>query len=172
VAESVGYITGELVALEATLPKFIRDNIPRAIWDGIWAADKAIRMDILPTLESIDSQFNEVNAVLAAHRARTESLGRLLKKPGDILLSVDDLPAWAQQNQLDMIDDVTSRQFEEASASERLAMSGDLDEFDRIDQALKAPTPTPPFMSIESPDYVTGPDIVKEPHETWFVGDY
>jgi len=172
VAESVGYITGELVALEATLPKFIRDNIPKNLWDKVFAAERFISIEVLPFMSEVNSQFNEVNAVLNAHRARVDSLGRLLRKPGDVLLGIDDLPAWAQQNQLDMIDDVTSRQFEMTATAERLDMMDDLDEFDRVDKALEAPTPQPPFMSIEDAGYITAPEIVKEPHETWFVGDY
>ena len=51
-------------------------------------------------------------------------------------------------------------------------MQPDLDEFEKIDQALTAPVAPVPFMTIESPERAALHGIVKTPQETWFIGGY
>jgi len=37
---------------------------------------------------------------------------------------------------------------------------------------MSVPTPEPSFMGLELASGAAHPEIIVEPHESWFVGDY
>ncbi len=162
----------EILKFEASLPEFIRNNIPDWITGGLRDMNDYVYYNVKPALAKFDRTFSEIDAVLDSHRKTAADLVDKLAHPGEVLLGIDDLPDYARDTQLAMIDDVTSREFETASESERLAMSGDLEAFDIIQAAMTAPTPEPEFLSMESLGRHELTGIVLDPHETWFVGDY
>ncbi|MBA7471389.1 hypothetical protein ES707_06695 [subsurface metagenome] len=171
-AEQIASIGEELLKFEASLPDLIREHIPSWITHGLRDMNDYIYYNVKPALAKVDNKLSEVNAVLDSYRDNAADLVDKLAHPGEVLLGVDDLPDYARDAQLAMIDDVTSREFETAATAERLAMSGDLEDFDIINAALTAPTPEPVFLSIEASARHEATGIVLEPHETWFVGDY
>ncbi|GAH69871.1 unnamed protein product, partial [marine sediment metagenome] len=103
---------------------------------------------------------------------RGSELADKLAHPGDVLLGVDDLPDYVKAYQERAIDDVTSREFDFWTNSERSEVQGDLDDFDRIDRLLTAPTPEPEFLAMEVAKGRTIGEITAEHKETWFPGGY
>lgn len=170
--KGISTITNELSAIRNDMPAVVAKYIPRKIWDAIDMADRFIDEQLLPRLAKFDRAVAEINAVLEAHSKKVTDLARRLAAPGDLLLGIDDLPERARMNQESKIDDVASRQLARDAEAAYDAISKDLEEFERIDKALKAPTPEPEFMSFESPARKALTGIVEEDRETWFVGDY
>jgi len=162
----------ELQAIQTGMPEAVRNFIPQAIWSGLEQADSLIHDNILPRFTEISNALSFINAIQNASINRLGELATKLGNPGDILLGIDDLPDYAKAPQLGMIDDVTSREFEYWTNSERNEVQADLNDFDRIDTLLKAPTPQPSFLSFEGKPGQTIRGIRAEPQETWFVGGY
>ena len=165
-------ISGELQAIQTGMPEVIRRNIPGVIWSSLAKYDRYIDLYIFPTLTKLTTALNTLDNLLNIHGDKLSEVAGKLSHPGDLLLTVDDLPDYARNTQLGAIDDVTSREFELWTDSERAELQGDLNEFDRIDQLLTAPTPQPGFLGMEIPRGKTVGEITAEPQETWFVGGY
>ena len=113
-----------------------------------------------------------MDAILNANIERGHELAQRLARPGDILGGVDALTGSEQSNQLGMIDDVTSREFDFWTNTERAEIQPDLNAFDRIDSALTAPTPQPGFMALNNPDRKRLHGITVDHQETWMIGGY
>jgi len=172
---AIGKVNGAITALQDlrnTLPGFIRDNIPQQIWAGIEWVDMQIDDMILPALSRIDRTFNEVNAVLEAHRKKAESLVDQLTRPGDVLLGMDKLTEAGRLLEEDKIDDAASRKYERETDLYEEEDAGIIAEFARISEALEVPAPPPVFLAIEDMPPHMVPGIVLEDRETWFVGDF
>lgn len=168
----VSGIIDDMQDLENRLPEFVRKNIPEAIWAGLDWADARIEGTLLPALARFDRTFNEVNAVLEAHRQKAASLVDQLTRPGDVLLGVDKLTEAGRLAQEDKIDDATSRKYERDTDKYELEDAGTIKEFERVAIALKVPFPPPAFLAIEDLPAREIPGIVLEDKETWFVGDF
>jgi hypothetical protein len=162
----------DLQDLRNRMPAFVRDNIPKAIWDGIAWSDQMIDGKILPALTKINTTFDSVNAVLEGHRRRTATLVEQLTRPGDVLLAMDKLSEAGRIGQEAKIDDATSRKYERETDRYVVQDASIIAEFKRVATALAAPRPPPVFMTIEEMPPHLIPGIVLEDHETWFVGDY
>jgi len=164
-----GDIGNELLAIREGMPKIIADNIPASIWSGLESFNQVIYDNILPTVSAINNKLDQVNNLLDKYSADLTQLGRRLTKPGDLLAGVDALPGYMKDTQEKMIGEVASREFEREADAGRLELSGDLEEFERIDQALSAPTPPPGFMRLESPERAAVTGIKAEVAETWIL---
>lgn len=164
-----GDIGNELLAIRVNMPSIIAQNIPASIWSGLESFNNVIYDDILPTVSAINNKLEEANRLIDMYSDQLSNVARKLLKPGDLLLGVDNLIDPVRVLQEQAIDDVASREFQRIADENRAAISGDLDEFDRIDEALSAPTPPPVFMTIEDPKRRAILGIVYEPGETWFL---
>lgn len=165
-------VIGELSAIQNDMPDVVRQNIPASIWSSLDKADSMINDNILPRFTQIQNSLQWINAIQGATIKRIGELVDRLAHPGEVLLGVDDLPDYVKNSQLNMIDDVTSREFEFWTDQERTELSPDLDEFDRIDRLATAATPEPAYFSLEIPEGRTVRGITAEHKETWFVGNY
>ena len=168
--EGLGTITGELLAIQTDMPKFIADNIPPGIWNALEVADTAINDRILPALTAINDRIDEVDAMLDAYQTKAAELAERLAHPGDLLAEIDKLPGYARNTQLVKIDGVTSMLMKEGNEADFDAIKPDLEHFALVAAALQNPPPPIPFMQLELPG--RSPGITPEPKETWFVGDY
>lgn len=172
-AEAISGILEEIGSLEQSLPKFIRDNIPQSIWDGVAKIDDIIEGRVIPAVNKISTHMTEIDIAINGYSKKLSSLADDLKHPGSTLLGVDDLPEDVRKGELSMIDDVTSREFQELADIEREGLSDTIEEFDKIEEALSVPTPSPEFLEIETPGRRKKLGIVEEPRETWILpGDY
>lgn len=165
----LGGAVNELQAIKNGMPEAVRKNIPAEIWNTLDKADRIIADTLLPAVHLVQAKIDQINKVIEDSRIQLMGLAARIKKPGDILLGVDDLPDYARAAQEALIDEVTSRRFAEAADSERGALSADLEEFDRIDQLLSVETPPPVFLTLETPARAAALGIVTEPAETWFI---
>jgi hypothetical protein len=172
IAETVGTVTSELNQFAESLPDFIKDNIPQAIYDALNAADTAINDNIIPKLSKLSTKLDEVNNVIDKYSKKLSDITDKIDHPGDVLLGVDNLPDYVRINQEQMIDDVSSRELTRQIENETQAMSERYAELDTVMNALKNPPPSPGFLGIEEIKRPISDEIVAEPHETWFVGDY
>jgi len=172
IAETVGTVTSELNQFAESLPDFIKDNIPQAIYDALNAADIAINDNIIPKLSKLSTKLDEVNNVIDKYSKKLSDITDKIDHPGDVLLGVDNLPDYVRINQEQMIDDVSSRELTRQVESETQSMSDRYTELDTVMNALKNPPPSPGFLGIEEIKRPESDEIVAEPHETWFVGDY
>lgn len=172
VAEQVGLITSELDKFAKSLPDFIKENIPKEILNGISNLNDDMNYKVIPNISKLTRQLEQVTNITDKYSKKITSISNKLERPGDVLLSVDDLPSYAKQNQLDAIDDVTSRKFQQEADGENLAIKEDMKQLDPIFEALSAPTPEPEFLGLEDvrPPEISGIEV--EPRENWFVGDY
>lgn len=170
--DNLGTMADELLAIKNGMPEAVRKYIPQALWDGLEKVNTYIYDNILPRLSTISQALDRINERLAVAQDKAAELVDRLARPGTLLLGVDALPEYARLVEEHSIDMVTSREFQRSADAERDAISGDLDEFDRIDNILSvAPAPLP-FMTLESPERKALTGIIKEPRETWFVGDF
>lgn len=165
-------VANELASIQEGIPEIIRQNIPVAIWDNLNKFSDVIEDEILPRIRIAEQQVQIANKLFAQHSDRMAGLADQLAHPGTNLLGIDDLPQWARNLEELAIDNVASRKFGEGVDQERYEMQGELDAFALIDEAAKAPIPSPVFMTIESPGRAALHGIVATPQETWFVGGY
>ena len=165
-------VLSELSAIQDDMPEMVRQYIPYSIWQRISQSETYIQNNLMPAVSEINRNLQFVDAIMKSLSDRGSELAERLANPGEILLTVDDLPEYAKQAQLSMIDDVTSREFELWTDSERTEIQSDLNDFDRIDRLLKAPTPEPGFLSLEVLPGKTIRGITAEYKETWFPGGY
>lgn len=171
--EGITGVTSELSALQNNMPEVVRKNIPAAIWDSLEQVDGFISDTLLPRLQTLDRTIDQINSALDSQRAKAAELANRLAHPGTNLLTIDDLPEYARVVEERYLDDVTSRRMAGQVEKDISGMAPDLAAFELIDAALRAPTPEPPFMALESPARAAITGIVTEPGETWFVkGDY
>ena len=168
----LGRVTGELASIQTGMPQAVAKYIPSSIWEGLNRADSVINDDILPKISAIGLTVDRLDKLLGSYSEKTKELARRLAFPGDLLEGVDELHEVLREMQEAKVDDVASRQWGRDVDADIEAMTGDLEAFAKIDAALKAPTPEPVFMSIESPARREITGIVEEPRETWMVGGY
>ena len=165
-------MTGHLIALESSLPGFISNHIPAAIWDGIALANSTIDQTLLPAITNISSTLDEVNSVINAQRNRAIELAERLAHPGDVMLGLDQLTDYEKKDQENKIDDVASRKYNEDTDKYAEDDAALIDELDKTSALFDAGISSLPFMSLEDVIPGTNPVIIKEPFETWFVGGY
>ena len=165
-------VADELAAIQEGMPEFIRKHIPVAIWDALETFTETIDRQILPRLINAERVLETARKILISYGVKFGDLADKLAHPGTNLLTIDDLPDYAKNQELWAVDDIASRLFGESADQERLAMSADLAKFDLIDAAATAPLPEPSFMTIESPARAALHGIVATPKETWFIDGY
>ncbi|KKL65415.1 hypothetical protein LCGC14_2155200, partial [marine sediment metagenome] len=165
-------VADELSAIQNNMPEVIRANIPASIWTSLEDFSDTISTQILPRIQKVESMLTMYDNVFGNHSQQLGDLADKLAHPGTNLLGIDDLPDYARDSELFALDSVTSHLFGEGVDADRADMQSDLDKFAIIDEALKAPLPTLPFMDIESPQRAALYGIVATHQETWFVGGY
>ncbi len=170
--EGLTGVADELIAIQENMPEVVRRNIPSAIWDSLEVFSFTISTEILPRLSKVESLLTMYDTIFKRDSNILTSLADKLAHPGTNLLAIDDLPDYAKNSELWAVDDISSRMFSEGTDQDRLDMQPDLDAFELIDAALKAPTPEISFMTIEDPTRAAKYGIVVEPQETWFIGGY
>ncbi|MEF9437232.1 MAG: hypothetical protein L0922_00200 [Candidatus Mariimomonas ferrooxydans] len=168
--EASQYVFSELMAVQNSMPEVIRKNIPEEIWNSLAAAEGYIAFTILPAIAALKRNLEIVDNMMSSLSARGSDLAEKLANPGDLLLGVDELPEYVKKYQEGLIDDVTSREFGFWTDKERSEIQSELDDFDRIDRLIKAPTPEPELYTLEIKKGQTFRGITAEPHETWFPG--
>jgi len=167
----LGSISSELLGIQNNMPAFIANNIPQGLWDAVGYADLMINERILPALTGFTDRLDELDAVLDSYQKKAAELADKLAHPGDLLAEIDKLPAYARQNQLVKIDDVTSMLMKENNEAAFAAIEGDLTNFGIIAAALEASPAPLTFMELDLPG--RSPGITPEPHETWILeGNY
>ncbi len=165
-------VANELTSIQENMPEMIRQNIPSAIWSSLEQFSETIDTQIMPRLTTIQNTITMVNMVLMINTQKISGLADKLAHPGTNLLTIDDLPDYAQQSELWAVDDVSGRLWNTSTDGDRADMQADLDSFAIIDSASRSPLPALPFMSIEEPGRAALMGIVATPQETWFIGGY
>jgi len=162
----------DFIELRGILPKFIADHIPSALIAGLEWVDSQIDDTLLPAVSNINKNLQQVNDLLDQYRDKTGVILENINNPGDLLLRMDNLEEKARKIQEQRIDDAAGRLL----ASQADAIEKDdtdvIKELESISQLLETEVVTPIFMTIEDVPRGTLPEIVAEPFETWFVGDY
>jgi len=129
--------------------------------------------------DSFDPAIVETNRVLGVLGTRSANLETFavhiadrLKKPGDILKDIDELPFWEKIRQEELISEVSSRSFgREVSGVSSYVGSG-ASKLLAVERLLRA-KPAPVTWLVLEPPEVLGPSAAtKSPHKTWFPGDY
>jgi len=170
--QGVSGIISEVQSIQNNMPEVVRQNIPIGLWLGLSSAQTTINDVLLPRVTDAQRQLEQINNVIGTYSEKFTDIAHRLRHPGDMLSEVDNLYPWQQQSQLNQIDDVTSREFDFWTEEERSEIQHDLDDFDRIDRALSAPTPEPGFMSLEAVNGKSLRGIEVEYQETWMIGGY
>jgi hypothetical protein len=176
-AEALENVSGVLTQLQdfvSEMPDFIRDHIPQNLLDAVNKADIYIDDVLIPELVKTKSNIDIINSQLEEQRKKAAELAAKMGRPGDIMVGVDDLPDYAKQTQLKLIDDVSSREMARRNEEEAAKYEQFFKDSSLITEALTAPTPEPVMLTLETPERSKALGIVAEPHETWFVksGDY
>jgi len=172
ITDEMTNITGELLGLQEGMPEFIRQHIPQSIWTAIGQADSYLNNKILPGLERLDSTVKVLNDRLEDHNNKLSDLAQRLTRPGLIFAELDGQPDHIREHDEGIIGDVASRELDRQVDETLEGMYGDLQAFDKISEALSAPTPQPSFMNLEGPGAKQFGEITAEPQETWMVGGY
>jgi len=162
----------DILELKNDLPKFVIDHIPQKLIEGLEWVDSQIDNTLLPAVSDINKNLQQVNDLLDQYRDKTGVILENINNPGDLLLRMDNLEEKARKIQEQRIDDAAGRLL----ASQADAIEKDdtdvIKELESISQLLETEVVTPIFMTIEDVPRGTLPEIVAEPFETWFVGDY
>jgi hypothetical protein len=162
----------ELSALRVNMPQLIAQYIPAGIWTALDEADSFIHDKIMPALNQVQSLVTTIQRATNVTNTQLSALAAKLASPGNLLQGVDSLPGFLKKDQETRIDDVTSREFEFWTDQERTIIEADLNAFDLIDSALKAPTPSPVYFELEGTDEYHPRGITVTPQETWMIGGY
>ncbi len=170
--KGIGSVIGELTSIQDNMPEAVRKNIPATIWIGLYKADNFINDIILPGLSKLRGLIESLSSRLVISEGNLSSLAKRLANPGSLLSEVDLLSELDKQYQLGLIDDVASRKLASETDSEFLGMADDMKGLTLIDNAMRAPTPSPGFMTLETPEKQALSGIVAEPLETWFINGY
>ncbi len=168
----LGGVVDELSQIRNGMPESVRKHIPQSIWDGLDWADNTINDVVLPRVNKALATIILIESQLDKLRSDAADIVDRITHPGELLLTVDDLPDYAREAQEAMIDDVANRTFNKAATAERDGMSSDISEFDLLYDALSADTPEPVFLGLESPERGKITGIVAEPLETWFINGF
>ncbi len=165
-------VANEITAIQENMPELIRRNIPSVIWSSLEQFTETIDAQILPRLTKLQNTVTMVNMVLMINTQKISGLADKLAHPGTNLLTIDDLPDYAQQSELWAVDDVSGRLWNTSTDGDRADMQADLDSFAIIDSASRSPLPALEFMSIVEPGRAALLGIVASPQETLFIGGY
>jgi len=171
-AGKLGDATGELLAIRNDMPSFIASHIPQAIWDSLASADSMINDRLLPMISRVQERLDEVDNLIDSLRADASRLADRIAHPGDMLAEINNLPDYVRKDQLSKVDSLISTKLHEDNAAIYADVNANLETFDKVLQAMKAPLPAPEFMNIEAPERAALTGIIAEPRETWFVGNY
>lgn len=167
-----GGITDELLQIREDMPAVVAKHIPQRIWDALEDTDNYINDRILPAISEINESLRQLRTIMDFNAGRMEMLAEKLSSPGDLLLGVDYLTDEFRFSQEQKIDEAASRETRRQADALLETMSGDLEEFELIDSAIKAPTKSPEFLTIETPARGAAEGIVMEERETWMIGGY
>jgi len=177
--ESTKELTESLRELEVSLPAKVRNLIPQSVWSEIGRADELLETQILPKFTVVNTEIQKLTAHLVTHdelvtrhEAQIKYTLKQLKRPGDLLIQVDELSLDEMHSQLAKIDEVSARtsldemKIYDEEDSEIIAA------LDRIEAAGISPSKPPAFMTLEATRIPqTTPDNSGRFHN-WFVGDY
>lgn len=170
--KSLGSMSSELLAIREGMPEVILKNIPRAIWDSLEYSDTMINDRLLPSLDKFQRRLDEVDSLIDKYKSDMQSLASRIAKPGDLLAEIDALPDYVRKDQEDKISEVSTRTLKRTNEADIAVNESRLREFDKVYDAMVAHTPSPEFLTLESPARAALTGIVAEPRETWLVGDY
>lgn len=171
-SEQTQGILDEFLDLRDTMPAVVAKHIPQSIWDKLDHVNRIFADAIVPALNKVNNRIKELSNTLDSYADRMQEIAEDLNHPGDVLDSVNSLEGDVLQDQVDKIDQVTSiKQGQEVDA-EIYDYAGDLEQFDLVDAAVSAATPSPRFMTLEAPERKKALGITVEAQETWFVGGY
>ncbi|MHA2264788.1 MAG: hypothetical protein ACXAEN_20545 [Candidatus Thorarchaeota archaeon] len=154
------------------LPEFIKSKIP-APSDTFWPQMTGwLNEWYIPTMNALNTEISSWADELEAAQGRTSELVDKLRKPGDMMKALDNLPSWEREQQEDLLDEYTNRRLARVVLD---LMPTFTSERNRLEANARIPIPPPtvsPPLSYE-PAYATvvGPGTMV-PRRTWFVGDF
>lgn len=169
---NISNVSKEISALQDGMPSFIAQHIPQGIWDGLNRFETVIDDAILPALTDVGDRIDAVNAVLEAHRQKAEALAESLNNPGDLLERIEALSEQARLIQAGKLDKYAGEMLSKTTGDMVAGFAEEDRILDALHELMSVPTPEPSFMGLELASGAAHPEIIVEPHESWFVGDY
>jgi len=154
------------------LPAFIKDVIPdpnTVFWQNL---SGFLTDHYNPTMAALNAEIDDWGDDLEDAQNRVSALAESLKKPGDLVKKVDELPVWQRKPQEDILASVSNR---------RMARLIDI----MMPQIVWSENQLSANANIPIPPLTVSPPLSYEPQSpvligpgspaqagTWFVGDY
>lgn len=172
VVENLGIMREKIQRLLHDLPSFIQDRIAPEINKVLHVFDEFVADVYQPTV----GQLDEIVGILNTNRQRQttdiEGILERMKKPGDMMLSIDDLEDMDRIDQEIKIGEVATRAIrqatEELTAQSQSAMHGLM----KVRAALKRPIELAAWHVKEVLAPIERPIEEIDSLGTWFVGEY
>ena len=95
-----------------------------------------------------------------------------LKRPGDYLAEIDDMPVGMRRRQEDIVEDIATRGYRRKAEETGRGASREYQGFLKVLEALKKEYPPPPYEIVEAEAPLRPAGVPVKPRDTWFVGEY
>lgn len=172
VGDGLARIGVDIVTLHEDLPEFIKDRIPDPVPIVQSQIVAWVNQTFLPTIDGIRAEVDGWELLAAESRQRVAGLVEQLKKPGDLIGKIDELPEYQREDQDRILADFSNRRL--GRLVERM-MPDFTTSRETLESNARIPIPpseAPPHLSYEPQSgYVPGIGPSAQ-RGTWFVGDY
>jgi len=172
VGEGLSTIGIDIEKLYDDFPQFVKNQIPdpgTVFWDNM---DGFLNDWYRPTIQRLDGAIGEWQGRLTEAQGRVSELAEKLRKPGDLIKAIDQLPTSEREQQEDIFYDISSRRSWRLINLMAPTFNADFDELEVKSRKPIPPTTVSPPLSYEPVTAtVTGPGTIT-PRSTWFVGDF
>lgn len=172
VGDGLARIGIDIEKLYDDFPDFVKRTIPdpgQVFWDNM---DGFLTDWYRPTIARLDGAIGEWQGRLTEAQDRVSELAEKLRKPGDLLKAIDNLPTTEREQQEDIFYDISNRR--SWRLIQLMSPAAALD-FDELEAKARKPIPPPavsPALTYEPVTSSTVSPGSATPRNSWFVGDF
>ncbi|NVM22320.1 MAG: hypothetical protein HWN68_11140 [Desulfobacterales bacterium] len=158
--------------LVTLMPEQIREEIAPRVAAVTKYVDSFIYDIYRPTMLKADRIVKSLKDSSERMQGDMKDVIDKLKRPGDLLGTIDDLPLDERLKQERRIGEIATRGYRRDVDTWRGVAAPEHEGFLKVIEALKKEYPPPPYEieEVEVPARPAGAPV--EPRKTWFVGDY
>jgi hypothetical protein len=172
IGDGLAKIGVDIVKLHEDLPAFVKRTIPdpgTVFWNNLAGF---LTDHYNPTISALQGEIDTWQAEMTDAQTRVGELVEKLRKPGDLVRVVDDLPQYEREEQEAILSEVTNRRLRDLMtiwAPDVLVAREELQ--DIVRQPIPPVTPSLPlsYEPMGLTPVTVGPQVQRS---TWFVGDY
>ena len=170
--KGIGEVRENLERFVSGLPESIRERVEPMLEPVIKHFDEFVSDIYEPRIKVMDEIVGSLDRRMISTRGEISGIVDRLKRPGDYLTEIDDLPWELRRQQEDKVDDIASRTFQRKAERTGREASREYRGFLRVLEALKKEYPPPPYEIPEAEAPLRPPGVPVKPRDTWFVGEY